>query len=502
MKKTLSLTLVMIFVLSFMAVANPFSDVPFSHWAYDAVAKLSARGIITGFPDGTFKGQRTVTRYELAMILARLMAKMDTPGGLPANFSLEDRRTVERLTVELADELSLLGVKVTALEDEVAVLKDDVAMMKEGHGGSCGSSMGALKVSGEFVLDYNDFVYDTTPETTFRGFRNFYTINLEAKPMKDVRFFVQFFNNRLAWNDPIIAGGDVFPKNDTVKLSYMEVKNFDLLGLMEFDKATFGRQNYKLGKGLLIDGRETGIVFESKDFDLFMFDSSNNSIADFWGVEYRVQEDMSVYYGGMHVGGGVNPTIMGLTYNTKLDEETKLGIEYAITDHDSNAVPAWDDRTAYMLDFEGKDWNFRYTVEEDGRLLSEARFESSLATDDTCLMSPLYRHFGFDGNVNDMFLKYTMKQGEADLHIVYETMEQADLVGLATNKEKIDVITLGYEKEVKKGVNMGISYSMVGGDATNTGTYDDIDDINYPFGGSPATTVDATIMKFQMRVKF
>ncbi|MFA5480509.1 MAG: S-layer homology domain-containing protein, partial [Candidatus Muiribacteriota bacterium] len=182
MKKTLSLTLVMIFVLSFMAVANPFSDVPFSHWAYDAVAKLSARGIITGFPDGTFKGQRTVTRYELAMILARLMAKMDTPGGLPANFSLEDRRTVERLTVELADELSLLGVKVTALEDEVAVLKDDVAMMKEGHGGSCGSSMGALKVSGEFVLDYNDFDYDNAG--TERGFRNFYTIDLEAKPMK------------------------------------------------------------------------------------------------------------------------------------------------------------------------------------------------------------------------------------------------------------------------------------------------------------------------------
>ena len=267
----------------------------------------------------------------------------------------------------------------------------------------------------------------------------------------------------------------------------MEVKNFDLLGLMEFDKATFGRQNYKLGYGLAIDRRETGIVFESKDFDLFMFDSSNNSISDFWGVEYRVQDDMSVYYVQNHINTNVNRTYMGLTYNTKLDEETKLNLEYSIYDWD--ATPSIDDGTAYILDFHGKDWNFKYIVEEDGFV---SRFDSSLLADDTSLMSPLYRHFRFVGNVNDMFLKYTMKQGEADLHIVYEAMEQE------TGNNEISVITLGYEKEVKKGVNFGLSYSMISPDNTdsNRGGMNDMTVI------APNANEDATIIKMQMRVKF
>ena len=58
------------------AAANPFSDVPADSWAYDAVTTLAADGVIDGYPDGTYKGQNTMTRYEMAQIVARAMAKL------------------------------------------------------------------------------------------------------------------------------------------------------------------------------------------------------------------------------------------------------------------------------------------------------------------------------------------------------------------------------------------------------------------------------------------
>ena len=57
--------------------ANPFSDVTPDDWAYQAISDLSDQGVVEGYPDGTFKGERNMTRYELAQIIARLMARED-----------------------------------------------------------------------------------------------------------------------------------------------------------------------------------------------------------------------------------------------------------------------------------------------------------------------------------------------------------------------------------------------------------------------------------------
>lgn len=59
------------------AAAGPFQDVPADHWAYDAVAKLVAAGLVEGFPDGTFKGERSMNRYQFAQIIARMVDKLD-----------------------------------------------------------------------------------------------------------------------------------------------------------------------------------------------------------------------------------------------------------------------------------------------------------------------------------------------------------------------------------------------------------------------------------------
>ena len=92
--------------------ANPFSDVTPDDWAYQAVSDLSDQGVVEGYPDGTFKGERNVTRYEIAQIVARLMAKED-------QLNAEQQATLNKLAGEYADELANLGVRVSNLEKKV-----------------------------------------------------------------------------------------------------------------------------------------------------------------------------------------------------------------------------------------------------------------------------------------------------------------------------------------------------------------------------------------------
>ena len=102
MKKTLLLAAVMALgVNAGVYAANPFSDVPAGHWAYDAVNKLAAESVIEGYPSGTYGGDRLMTRYEMAQITAKAMAK-------GAN--------ADRLAAEFAGELDSLGVRVANLE--------------------------------------------------------------------------------------------------------------------------------------------------------------------------------------------------------------------------------------------------------------------------------------------------------------------------------------------------------------------------------------------------
>ena len=102
MKKSLVLAMAMALGVTASAyAANPFSDVPAGHWAYDSISKLAAAGVIEGYGDDTFRGDRLMTRYEMAQIVAKAMAK-------GAN--------VDKLAAEFADELDALGVRVAALE--------------------------------------------------------------------------------------------------------------------------------------------------------------------------------------------------------------------------------------------------------------------------------------------------------------------------------------------------------------------------------------------------
>ena len=134
-KRLVTLLAGLLTVLSMGFGLAQFSDVPAGHWAKEAVEALAAKGIIVGFPDGTFRGNETLTRYQAALIIYRLLQQieeeMKAGGESPTMeaMSAEDLEALKNAVQELAAELAALGVRVSALEDSAAT-KEDIARLE------------------------------------------------------------------------------------------------------------------------------------------------------------------------------------------------------------------------------------------------------------------------------------------------------------------------------------------------------------------------------------
>lgn len=137
------------------AQGGPFADVPTDHWAYAAVDKLQKKGVVIGYPDGTYGGKRAMTRYEFAVAIARLLDSMG-PGGTQPDLSgyvkqsdldqyakksdlpnMGDVDALRKLVKEFQPELVTLGVdldavkkRLDALDARVKALEDDAKRIK------------------------------------------------------------------------------------------------------------------------------------------------------------------------------------------------------------------------------------------------------------------------------------------------------------------------------------------------------------------------------------
>ena len=131
----LAMAVMVAFAAPAFAATNPFMDVPQGHWSYDAVGLLASRGIVSGYPDGAFKGAQPATRYEMASIVARALVTVDAEKA-----SKQDLELLKKLVMEFKDELDALGVKVDSIDKRVATLEDN---------------LGGWKLSGRFYFDAN-----------------------------------------------------------------------------------------------------------------------------------------------------------------------------------------------------------------------------------------------------------------------------------------------------------------------------------------------------------
>lgn len=104
-----------------------FPDVPSNHWAYEYVTRLKQAGILTGYPDGNFVGDRMMTRYEFAAIVYRAIM-----AGAAANPSLNKDGTLDRLAKEFSGEMKYIRIDTIRKDrngkptiQRVRVIKED-----------------------------------------------------------------------------------------------------------------------------------------------------------------------------------------------------------------------------------------------------------------------------------------------------------------------------------------------------------------------------------------
>ena len=174
----LAMVAVVAFAAPALAATNPFMDVPQGHWAYDAVGLLASRGIVSGYPDGAFKGAQPATRYEMASVVARALVAVDAEKA-----SKQDLELLKKLVMEFKDELDALGVKVDKIDKRVAVLED---------------RLGGWKLSGQFWFDANfaggdqarSSYTESGLDTDFQKDR--FRLTLQKQISENTSFYAQF----------------------------------------------------------------------------------------------------------------------------------------------------------------------------------------------------------------------------------------------------------------------------------------------------------------------
>ena len=214
MKKSLVLAMAMALGVTASAyAANPFSDVPAGHWAYDSINKLAAAGVIEGYGDSTFGGDKLMTRYEMAQIVAKAMAK-------GAN--------VDKLAAEFADELDNLGVRVASLEKKADNVKitGEIRAHYEDYKDTANKDNSKLRsriwIKGQVNDDWSyTAMLQNEQVFTDKG-------NSDNKGNEDTKFQRAFVNGRLGGlaveagrNNASILGGEILShRADRVKVSY------------------------------------------------------------------------------------------------------------------------------------------------------------------------------------------------------------------------------------------------------------------------------------------
>ena len=278
MKKKLVASLAAAMVLGVagtsFAAANPFTDVPAKHWAYDSVTKLAQAGIVDGYGDGTYKGDKVISRYEMAQMVAKAMAHSDKADA-------SQKAEIDKLAVEFASELEGLNVRVTKLEKNAS----------------------SIKVSGEARLRYENYDANGASEALKHHDWNLRTrVNLDGTINDQWGYYGRLQSNyNLAGED---GDSEVTMDNAYVKGS--------LLGTT----ATIGRFDYFLNNGMMIDSTLNGVNLEFGNVlkGNAFYGRDNNT--DAFDLEYN-QDHLEVTGLGLSYAASKATTLNGGYYQFK-----------------------------------------------------------------------------------------------------------------------------------------------------------------------------------------
>ena len=456
--KKLTILVIALFVLTMAApvFAGPFSDVRAGHWAYEAVKTLAARGVLEGYPNNKFDGNKVMTRYEVAQMVARLL-EVHGIGG--------DYSTLQKLTIEFADELALLGVKVTALEDEVRAIRMDQEDMKAklDHMG-----MGKIRVTAEARVRFEQNKNDNAlgANNNFLRFR----LNMSALIDENVSAYFSFQDDSLLNsntqnnNGTTVAGTGTGNLNRNMFLGYVDIKNFGTI----VDNFRFGRQTYTLGKGFILDNELDGMLvrkdYRGTIFQFGAFDTSamvttapmataGNDGLNFqtFSVDHAWENIAAgAYYVSYDAFAGTavlplrDATIFGLTLDAKLARNVVAYLEYVSEDFDVNNEEA----DAYKL---GVEWTINKYYDLSVLYQERENDFSVLGHNDDYTDSMFYSNDAINGTIGETYNNSKIVsvifgaklRDDLQLDLWYEDFEQKDNTAVATATTNAKTATYG-----------------------------------------------------------
>ena len=301
--------------------ANPFSDVTPDSWAYQAVSQLAQSGIVNGYPDGTFKGQHNITRFEMAQMVAKAMARQD-------RVDAEQNAIINRLANEFATELNNLGVRVSTLENKV----------------------GNFSFTGDARLRYQNSKNEDT-KTYKSKFDYRARVQFEAAVNDNTKAVVRLAGEKDGEKDEFGSAGNPTTSLDRVYVQH----NFG-----KYATATVGRQDLVVGNGLVYDDAFEGAAatvgkdklnasvaygyLQGGEYNGLKLDEATrakNSQVTVYQLNTMPTEKLAVkgFYADVHEKG-VN-SVYGASVDAKLGSKVWVGGEYAKQETKGAAGEAW-----------------------------------------------------------------------------------------------------------------------------------------------------------------
>jgi hypothetical protein len=278
----LSLVVGSVLAMGSRVQASPFADVPDDHWAYGYIQTLADDGLIEGYPDGYFKGDRPLTRYELSTIVARALAKLQSENHdeIAKLASKGDIDKLSQLVFSLKDELDGQGVRVAALEEALAQLDEHTKTAQ------------ALQVHAEMLSNGAVHSWTTTPHTIVNGTAAGVPLAYGATAQSGAAAPADpFVTTYLASNETNLPFVDQFPgvqlrEDDHFVLSYA-ISDSLALSLpirvvnTEFGNSLGAAQQVDVSPSLSVDLSQSGIIsnFHVTFGDLDLMPSSRTGLA-------------------------------------------------------------------------------------------------------------------------------------------------------------------------------------------------------------------------------
>ena len=245
-KTTFLLTMIFVFALaSSTAFAGPFANVSKDDWTYSAINKLSQNGLIDGMEGVNFGSDKKLSRFEMAMLVGKAMENKEKA-------SVEDKNIIDKLSLEFSKELSIFGVDVQSVGNEVVVKSlddNDNNNVKVDELEKKVEKLEKLKISGDFYLRYlGEINRVDNSRSDGSYFRSRIRLNLDYKVDEKSSAFIRFSSRNLFGT----SGRSRSAWETNTEPNYQQLDQYYIKYVDKGFTYKVGRQSAWLGQGLLI----------------------------------------------------------------------------------------------------------------------------------------------------------------------------------------------------------------------------------------------------------